>query len=661
MVAALVRFLSLLIVIVSFNAPAWADSWVKPTPEELQMTAEPEAPGAAAIFLLRDERADDKIHIHTTYIRLKILSEKGKQYADQEINYEGRQFRITEVEGRTIHSDGTVIPFTGKPYQKLVEKTGNEKYKATVFTLPDVQVGSIIEYRYVLEYESNLVVAPRWYLQGSLYTRKAHFFFLPTEHLLDDGHGGVIPGRVAYTAVLPAGASVVYSPAGKSYSLDVEKIPAYPQEAYMPPMHNYTFRTLFYYTIARTTDEYWSTEGKYWSKNVDRFIDAGKLPAVVSQIVSPTDTPAQKLQKIYGAVMTIENTTFTREHSGAEDKALGIKIRTAADIWAQKRGDRDQITRLFLGLARAAGFKAYVGYVTNRDSNLFVADYLDISQLDDEIAIVEVDGKEKFFDPGERYAGFGDLHWKHAATAGIRQTDRGTALLLTPTPTYQATSELRTAYVDVQPDGKVKGSIRMVLTGDFALRWRELALNNDDDALKQQFTALVQAEMPAGIEVKTDHFLGLTDWNTNLQAVLSVTGSIGTAAGKRVFLPATFFEATSQPFFVLDKRTQPIDLNYPYTMQDTVTIKLPAALGVEGLPKDTEFMYPQNALYRAKFTQEPGTIKTQRILVIGNVLYKAEEYPQLKDFYQKVNAKDKEPAVLQFASVPPAAAPGNSK
>jgi len=660
-VAALVRFLSLFLVIVSFHAPAWADSWVKPTPEELQMTAEPEAPGAAAIFLLRDERADDKIHIHTTYVRLKILGEKGKQYADQEINYEGRDFRIAEVEGRTIHSDGTVIPFTGKPYQKLVEKSGTQKYKATVFTLPDVQVGSIIEYRYVLEYESNLVVAPRWYLQGPLYTRKAHFSFLPTEHLLEDGHGGAIPGRVAYTAVLPAGASVVYSPAGKSYSLDVEKISAYPQEDYMPPMHNYTFRTLFYYTIARTTDEYWSTEGKYWSKNVDRFIDAGKLPGVVNQIVSPSDTPAQKLQKIYGAVMTIENTTFTREHSGSEDKALGIRTRTAADIWAQKRGDRNEITRLFVGLARAAGFKAYVGYVTNRDSNLFVADYLEIRQLDDEIAIVEVDGKEKFFDPGERYAGFGDLHWKHAATAGIRQIERGTALLLTPSPSYQATTELRSAYLDIQPDGKVKGSVRMVLTGAFALRWREFALNNDDDALKQQFTALVQQEMPAGIEVKTDHFLGLTDWNTNLQAVLSVTGSIGTSAGKRVFLPATFFEAAGHPFFVLDKRTQPIDLNYPYTMQDTVTLKLSAALDVESLPKDTEFMYPQNTLYRAKFTREPGMIKTQRILVIGNVLYKAEEYPQLKDFYQKVNAKDKEPAVLQFATVPLAAAPGNSQ
>ncbi len=130
--------------------------------------------------------------------------------------------------------------------------------------------------------------------------------------------------------------------------------------------------------------------------------------------------------------MKLENTSLTREHTGAEDKAQGVKVKTAADIWEQKRGNRDELTRLFVGLARAAGFKAYVGVVTNRDRNLFVAEYLDMSQLDDDIAIVQVDDKEQFFDPGERYASFGELHWKHAATEGIRQTDKGTVVFLTP-------------------------------------------------------------------------------------------------------------------------------------------------------------------------------------------------------------------------------------
>ena len=669
MLAALRRFLPIAAIILLLSAQARADSWAKPTPEELQMTAESAAPGAAAIYLLRDERADDKIHIHSTYVRLKVLSEKGKEYADQEITYEGAQFKVFGVEGRTIHSDGTVIPFTGKPYQKLLDKSGTEKYKATVFTLPDVQVGSILEYRYTLGYESNIVLSPRWYLQGPLYTRKAHFFFQPSDRMIEDGHGGVMQGRVAYTSFLPKGASVVYSPAAKNYSLDVENIPAFPEEEYMPPMHNYSFRTLFYYTVARTTDEYWGNEGKYWSKGVDRFIDQGKLSSIASQMVTPSDTPAQKLQKIYDAVMTLENTTFTREHSDAEDKALGIKIKTAADIWGQKRGTRDEITRLFVGLTRAAGFKAYVGYVTNRDRNLFVPDYLNMAQLDDEIAIVLVDGKDQYFDPGERYAVFGNLHWKHSAAQGIRQTDKGAVIFLTPTPGYKSTSEFRTAYLEIQPDGKVTGTIRLSLTGSRALYWREFALNNDEDALKQRFTDSVQRQMPAGIEVKADHFLGLNSWTTNLQGVFKVTGSMGTATAKRIFLPATLFESTSQPLFALDKRTQPIDLDYPYAIQDEVTIKLPPAFDIESLPRDADVTYPQNALYRAKFTREPGMVKSVRVMVLGNFIYTAEEYPPLKDFYQKVNAKDKEPAVLQFTqsasgtgtSASAGAAPGQSK
>ncbi len=74
--------------------------------------------------------------------------------------------------------------------------------------------------------------------------------------------------------------------------------------------------------------------------------------------------------------------------------------------------------------------------------------------------------------------------------------------------------------------------------------------------------------------------------------------------------------------------------------------------------------FPQNAYYRAKFTRDPGELKSLRVFVMGNAIYRAEEYPQLKDFYQKVNAKDKEPAVLEFtqaASVTGDAAAGKAQ
>jgi hypothetical protein len=52
----------------------------------------------------------------------------------------------------------------------------------------------------------------------------------------------------------------------------------------------------------------------------------------VAQITAPGDSDAQKLQKIYSALMGLENTSFTRQHSAAENQAEGLHVKTAADI-----------------------------------------------------------------------------------------------------------------------------------------------------------------------------------------------------------------------------------------------------------------------------------------------------------------------------------------
>jgi hypothetical protein len=637
------------------SLPAFAQSWIQPTPDELKMTAEPAAPDAAAIYLYREERADDKLHMHSLYVRLKVLTEKGKEYADVEIPYEGRSFGIRGVEGRTIHSDGTVIPFTGKPYEKLLEKTKTQKYMAKVFTLPDVQVGSILEYRYQLSYDDLVVYSPQWYVQQPLYVHKAHYQFLPSEHRLEDGHGGSMEAREAYFPLLPKGAEMQYIETQKMFSLDVGNIEPMREEEYMPPMQSLTYRVLFYYTLAKTTDEYWKEEGKYWSRDIDKFMSANKLTGIVNQIVAPSDTPRQKAQKIYDAVMKLENSSFSRGHSRAEDSAEGIKIKTAADIWDAKRGTADEITILFVGLARAAGLKAYVMTVADRNRAIFVKSYLSLNQLNDDIAIVELDGKEEYFDPGERYCTFGQLHWKHTITQGLRQTDHGAEIGETPSLGYKTTTILRSADLNLNPDGKVHGSLRVTVTGSEALYWRQLALSTDEDAVKKEFEESVQATVPAGVEVKTDHFLSLTDYDKTFMVVMNVSGSMGTATSKRVFLPTLFFEAGSKPLFVHEKRTVPIDLHYPYGAQDSVVIHLPPSWTVESAPKDAQISLPKNALYQVTLKQEPGKLEVGRVFVLANSIFMVDEYGVLKDFYQKVNARDQEQAVLQpTAAKPPA-------
>jgi hypothetical protein len=635
--------------------PAWcAPTWTQPTPEQLKMTSDPAAPDAPAVYLFHEETVDDNVHFHRVYAQIKILTEKGKEdFSDIEIPYEGGGSDIKAVEGRTIHADGTVIPFTGKPYSKELVKSGDVKWMAKVFSMPDVQVGSIIEYRWELQYSDDWYMPPRFYLQESAFTHKAHYHFVPlnlatTTRILTgkDAFGKeTVANRLLYYSNLPPGVKVRAGMDG--YDLVVENVPALTEEEFSPPLDSYAYQLLFYYSQASSGVDFWKEEGKVWSKDVDRFANpSDKIRQTVAGIVGVGDSDDQKLRKIYAAVMTVENTRLTRERSAEENKAAGLRVKTAADIWEQKRGSDDEITRLFIAMARAAGLKAWAMAVPERNKALFNGGWLDWSQLEDEIAIVNAGGKEVFFDPGQRYCEFGKLHWAHTQMLGIRQSDSGPALMTTPGATYQDNQMLRTADLTLSADGTLKGTVRISMGGAEALRWRQEALRTDEQEVKKDFETLLRGQVPDGVEIKTNHFVGLTDNTTALLVVMDVNGSLGTQTGKRVFLPSAFFEAREKPLFAAGKRENPVDMHYPYVAQDKVDLVLAPGLAIESLPKGTSIPIPQMAIYKADYSNAGSTYHQERVMAIGNTLFKATEYPQLREFFQKTGAQDQEQVVL---------------
>src|SRR5580692_6015888 len=79
-----------------------------PDPDELKMTSDPKAPGAAAVYLEVREIDDDPIHYQLFYKRIKVLTEKGKELANVDVPY-GGDWKVQDIKGRTIHSDGTII------------------------------------------------------------------------------------------------------------------------------------------------------------------------------------------------------------------------------------------------------------------------------------------------------------------------------------------------------------------------------------------------------------------------------------------------------------------------------------------------------------------------------------------------------------------------
>ena len=287
--------------------------------------------------------------------------------------------------------------------------------------------------------------------------------------------------------------------------------------------------------------------------------------------------------------------------------------------------------------------------VTDRDEDVFSVNRTDWDQLDDTIAIMNLGGKEMYFDPGDPFCEFGKLHWTHAWTAGVRQLDNHvTGIAPTPATTADDNQTRRDADLRMDANGQVQGTIRISMTGNVALRWRQQALLSDVEQVKKDFLSGLQADVPAGVTLKMQGFTGLTDYAVPLVATLQASGTPGTRTGRRLFLPASFFEAGVKARFATATRTNLVYLHYAYTIQDHVTLTLPPGSSAEIVPKDAALSFPTHAAFTANYRLSGNACQYDRLERVNSILYSLREYPDLRDFFQKMSAQDQAQLVLQI-------------
>jgi hypothetical protein len=288
--------------------------------------------------------------------------------------------------------------------------------------------------------------------------------------------------------------------------------------------------------------------------------------------------------------------------------------------------------------------------VVDRERGVFAPGYLEFDQLDDDLVILDVGGKEMEIDPGEKMCPFGTVHWRNSGAGGIRESADGRAALFTPYQSYTANSTTRMGDVTLDEHGSLTGDFRIIMNGQQALYWRQQALLNDEDEVKKSFDRMLQGVVPDGVEGHVDHFLALDNPDANLIAMVKVQGVLGSATSKRLLLPGFFFEARgNRPFIDREQRIEAIDIHYGDRITDQVTYHLPGGLTVEGAPQDAKISWTDQAILATKVASAPGQITVARSLSRGFTFLKPEQYQDLRSFYQKVAANDQQQLVLAFA------------
>jgi hypothetical protein len=629
------------------------DDWQPILPDELKMTADPAHP-ADAIMLYHEETADDMTRHRYIYKRVKILTEKGKDRASVEIPFDAARVGIADIKARSIAPDGTITPFTGKAFNSTIVKTHGLKYQAKTFAIPNVQVGSIIEWKYT-EYWDDFLRGGHWTVQDDLFTKHAKFNFIPFSkagYTVEDERGD-IKDRVYYSLIGLPDKTEIKTTASNHMELELRDIPAFQEEDFAPPADMLKWRVNFYYTTdkAGKPQEFWKSEGKFWTKEVNKFIQSSAVAGAVRDVVTPSDSAEQKARKIYAFVQKIKNLSFVNDESWLEERLRrdSKEKRTLDDVLSKKEGYRDEIARLYLAMARTANLQAYQMRVADRDEVFFQPVIPNSEQLTSEIVIVTIDGKEIFLDPGTPFCPFGHLSWQHNSTQGIRQTADGAVIAQTPGADYKEAVSRRVGRLVLAEDGTAKGKIGIAWAGQEALVHRLNSLKTDVAGRKKDLEDEVKALLPQGAIVQLDASNGWDDGEAQLTANFTVeVPGYASTAGKRLLLPKDLFQTKSRTPFTHGDRKNPVYFSYPFYSSDETTITFPQNFHLESAadsqPTQTDF-----AFYRVKHVSTSNSVTVDRDFAMGGIGFQTKEYPELRKFYSVVTSGDSEPLVLTAA------------
>jgi hypothetical protein len=619
------------------------EDWLPITSEELKLISEPKAPGAPAIYLYRQFDRDDPDSKEYFYFRIKVLTEEGRKYGSVEIPFVKGVGNVKKIEARTVHLDGSIINFNGTVYEKTIVKAKGVKVLAKTLTLPDIQVGSIIEYRYTrtLDWGYGL----RWLLSEQLFTKRAKFSY------------HYYTGRFALEWLWPLGLPEGTAPPKEenhTISLETQNVPAFQAEDFMPPQDEMKYRIEFIYVYNGMTDpeQFWQNETRLQYRGVEEFIDKHKpMEEAVANIVSQSDTPEVKLHKIYARTLQVHNSSFERERTEKEiHREKPPEIRTVEDVWKHNYGNRWAINWLFLALARAAGFDATPVLIATRNERFFDRRIMNSRLLNASVVVVKLNNQDRYFDPGTALAPYGMLPWYETDVPGLRLDREGGSWVQTPQMTATESRIERRAALQINEDGSLQGKVSITFVGLEAL-WRRLYEYNEGETERKKFLEdELKSSVPSGSELELSNHPEWDGVSPTLVAEFTVKiPNWVSSAGRRTLLPVGIFGGTEKHVFDTGNRVSPIYFTFPYQNLDDITVQLPAGMQVGSVP-DLRNRDVKACVYSSTAKAEKDSIHISRQLTINLGLAAAKYYPALRNFYQHVRTDDEEPIVLTMAT-----------
>ncbi|MBW1658062.1 DUF3857 domain-containing protein [Flavobacterium quisquiliarum] len=595
--------------------------------------------------------------VHTYEFKIKIYKKEGLKWADQKVQYYVGYQNLNEdllsfSNAVTYNLENGKIEKTKLENQGTFKRKINEYWNEKGITFPNVKVGSILEYKYVLKSE-NIVQFPDFDFQFSIpvnyFEYKTQFpeFYIYKALLVGtstiENTSKIVSGSQSYENEYGQSRNFLYQQIDSFYS--GKDIPALKEEPYVNNIENYRGSikhelervrmpeqpvkdyTITWEGVASTIfkDDHF---GKEINKNSFLLED-------VKKILANVQSPKERMNVIFQYVQNKMN--WNEKNSYYTDKGV-------EKAYTDQTGNIAEINFILLNMLKWAGIEANPVLVSTVENGVPV--YPTRTGFNYVIVAAEIDEKQVLLDASRKFTSpdilpLNTLNWK-----GRLIKSDGTSKEIDLVP-IKPSKENASITIKLNEDGKINGKVRIQRTDYEAYKFRVQNGNRNQDSY------LEKLEQQLG-DLKISDY-GITNKISNISDPIVETFSFETnnfvesIGGKLYISPMLFYTPSKNPF-VQENRQMGIYFGYPKQEKLFVNIDIPEGYTIEILPKPTRLSLEENAISLSLNVLSEGN-KIQFIFTkdINNSIFAAEHYNALKTLFQKMLASQNEKIILKKA------------
>lgn len=584
--------------------------------------------------------------IYDYHVRIKIFDSKAFDKGTITVriynNSDNDSYEdISDVSGVTFFKDDNGVPQQIELDTKKIYPVKEDKHYAYYkFTLPGIKNGSVIEYKYRITspYISNF---RSWQFQDDI----------PKIYSEYEVH---IPAYWVFNASLRGGLRLTkntseverhcFSIAGNQADCSLivygmGDIPALIEEENMTSPRN--FQSAVNFELVTFTNPYTMVKTNYtkeW-KDVDYQLkdDAsfGKqmkrkslLKDKIAPILAVKTDPLEKAQAIYAY---LQKWFKWNGFSGIGSEGLGNAL-------SSHNGSIADINLALFAALSAADLNTEAVILSTRDHGAVNTLYPVTNDFNYVVVKVNIGDKSYLLDASDPMLPFGMLPLKCL-------NDKGRVMSLDK-PSYwinlsntQRRAKTYTFDLTLQDDGKLKGTFVTYSTGYDAYEKRK--------AIKKFNTI---DEYVENLEGSLRKFKILKTEITNLDSLnlpisekydVEINAFKSTENDHLVFSPYILNWITVNPY-KLAERSYPVDIGMPTDTRLILTVHLPARYTLGSTPQDLSLGLPNNGgKFLTALQTDQGSFTFSNVIQLSKPVYGAEEYPYLKEFYNKIVQAEK--------------------